>query len=162
MQRPRPIFKASLRREQAMRAETKVSKLRSSNMISFWKEIKSIAGRKQSLLQNIDLMKDNQNIAEIWRGKYSAFLNNVDDQREQVSVSTLLNDLAFSAPDLVCPEICLCAGELAIGKSSRFECIHSEFFKYAPTLVFKFLSCFVNSAWFCSSSTDRYFRQTCN
>ena len=150
MRRSRAIFKASLRRvkrhEQAMRAEAIASKLRSGNILSFWKDIKSIVGRKRSLPQNIDQIKGDRNIAELWRAKYSSILNSVDDQCEQNSVSTLLNDVFYSDPDLVSPEeICLCAGELANGKSSGIDGIPSEFFKYAPTLVFQFLSCFVNS-----------------
>ena len=40
---------------------------------------------------------------------------------------------------------CPCAGELANDKVSGNYGVPSELFKYAPTLIFQFLSCFVNS-----------------
>ena len=40
---------------------------------------------------------------------------------------------------------CLCAGELANDKVSGIYGVPSELFKYAPTLIFQFLSCFFNS-----------------
>ena len=114
MERRTSIFKDFLRRakrhEQAMRAEAIASKLRSGNIFSSLKDIKSTVGRKRSLPQKIDQMKVDHNIAELWRVKYSEILYSVDDQWERNSVSTLLNDLFYSAPDLVSPEeICLLA-----------------------------------------------------
>ena len=83
MRRRRAIFKASLRRvkrhELTMRAEAITSKMRSGNMLSFWKGIKSIVGRKRSLPQNIYRTKGDHNITELWRVKYSAILNSVYD-----------------------------------------------------------------------------------
>ena len=56
-----------------MRAEAIATKLRSGNILSFGKDIKSIVGRKLSLPQNIDQIKGDRIIVELWRLNFFEF-----------------------------------------------------------------------------------------
>ena len=89
MRRKRAIFKVALRRcranENSLKAEALANKLRSRNIKSFWRDIKSHDHKKQSLPQKADQVCGHQNIAGLWKKRYCTVLNSVADESDRIT-----------------------------------------------------------------------------
>ena len=149
MRRKRAIFKAALRRcranENSLRAEALANKLLSKNNKSFWRDIKSHDDKKQSLPQKIDQVCGHQNIADLWREKYSTVLNSVADEADRSTFSSAIREVERTPINLVSPEeICILASGLSNNKSVGLDGIPNEFYKYAPTFIHDWMASFIN------------------
>ena len=111
------------------------------NLASFWKDVKSIEGKKQNLPKCIDHVDGDKNIVEVWENKYSRILNSLDDSYDRDSLQNLTPELPRTAIHLVFPE-----EERIIwtghnhDKGSGSERITAEFFEYSPKFTFEYLT----------------------
>ena len=81
--RSRAHFKFTLRQcraeESKIRAEVLSSKLQGGNLVSFWKDVRSLTPSSKMLPQRVDEAVGEQNIVAMWQRKFSTVLNEVDD-----------------------------------------------------------------------------------
>ena len=87
MRRSRADFKYALRycrrNEEAMRAEALSNKLQLGETINFWQDIRYLNARTCTLPDRIDEAEGPNDIAQLWRTKFSQVLNSVDDSQSK-------------------------------------------------------------------------------
>ena len=72
--------------EDQLRSQSMLSKLRRGECNDFWKEIKALNPKKESLPLTVEGTSGESNIANLWKGHFSAIANSVGstDGRDQV------------------------------------------------------------------------------
>ena len=66
-----------------MRAESLATKMLHGKSASFWAEIRRDLGGKCKLIQTIDSISGEKNVAMLWKQKYSCILDSVDDSEDR-------------------------------------------------------------------------------
>ena len=151
MRRARAVFKHALRKckaeEAKMRAESLALKLQNRDINSFWREVKSLSSRNTALPQRVDNAVGEQEIADLWKAKFSYVLNSIDDSSAELK---LKSDLDNQAPSndikaFNVRELQNLARSLPTNKAVGLDDVPNEFYKYAPINVLILISLFFNS-----------------
>ena len=87
MRKTRADFKYALRQcrlhENEMRAEALCNKFQNGEVIPFWRDIQSIGKGRCILPERVDEAIGENEIASLWKAKFSQVLNSVDDSRSK-------------------------------------------------------------------------------
>ena len=131
--------------EISLRVEAPANKLRSKNIKSFWRDKKSHDHKKQSLPKKTDQVCGHQNIADLWREKFSIVLNSVVDEADRSTILSTIREVERMPINLVSPEeICILASGLSNDKSFGIDVIPNELCKYALTFIHDWMATFIN------------------
>ena len=114
-------------------------------MNQFWRDLKSFNKRKPKLPTRIDHAATVPDICHMWKDKFAGVLNSLDQSSAQ-ELRQRLDAMEDTAVQWTTPgEIKHIVESLSTGKATGIDEIPSKFFKYAPPIVFHWLSKFFNA-----------------
>ena len=150
MRKSRADFKYALRQcrlhEDEMRAEALSYKLQNGDVANFWRDIQSLGKGTSRLPERVDGAVGEQEIANLWKIKFSQVLNSVDDIRSRDEFFDRVNQLSDTDIERVTvTEVRSIVNKFANNKAIGIDGIPNEFFKYANLNILIFLSFIFNS-----------------
>ena len=116
-----------------MRAEALSNKLQNGEVVPYWRDIQSIGKGKCVLPERVDEAVGEQEIATLWKAKFSQVLNSVDDSRSKNEfLNKIVNVPDTPVENVTVSEVRDIVKNLANNKAQGTDCIPNEFYKFAP------------------------------
>ena len=149
MVRTRKNLKSNLKRckrnKDQRQADSMAFKLLDNDVNSFWKKVKNETKGKTPLPSNIDGIKGDNNISDMWKSKYKDLFNSVPSD-----LIGVLHDVQFESCDVrvsvQVDEIQNCINKLKSGKACGPDGLSAEHLLHAPLFVSKVISKLLNFA----------------
>ena len=150
MRRSRANFKFALRQcranENAHRAEALSMKLQRGNIRSFWRDLHSANRSKELLAQRIDNATSEPQIAQLWKDKYCAVYNSIDDEQDRQMVQNRLSQPCVEHIEPVTVhEMQQIVSRLSLNKSVGMDGIPAEFFTFCSMNILVRLSMYFSA-----------------
>ena len=137
------VLRQCRREEEAMRAEALSAKLLSGNNVGFWQDIRSLSPNSVVTPKRVDQVVGDNNIAELWRQKFSATLNSVNDSNSKEKYrQKLTHSCEGSTKRVTVAEIQSITKKLENNKAVGMDLTPNEFYKFAPLNVLIVISLF--------------------
>ena len=143
-------FKYALRQcrllENEMRAEALSNKLQNGETVPFWRDMQSISKSNCILPERVEEAIGEQEIASLWRVKFSQVLNSVNDSRSKKEfLDKIVTVTDTPIQEVTVTEMRDIVKGLANNKAQGTDYIPNEFYKFAPVNILTFLSITFNT-----------------
>lgn len=149
MQRAKARFRHELKflkqNEDQLRANALLLKLQSGRCNDFWKEIKSLNPKKESLPVTVDGISGEGNIAKLWGEHFKAIANSVTSETNKDYVKNIIDNTPVIGDPVTVQELAIIVKGLKSNKAVGNDGIPSEVYKNASARLLTLLSVFLSS-----------------
>ena len=130
--------------EDQLRSQSMLSKLQMGECNDFWKEIKALNPKKESMQLTVGGTSGGSNIANLWKNHFSAIANSVGSTDNQDQVVNALETVPGHNDVINVHELRQIMRGLKIKKAVGNDGIPSEVYKYASERLLTIMSIFLS------------------